>query len=110
MPTDDLLADRSATGLSILSRGKAPAFGHEQVLPASVNPDDETAMTRTEWLYKFRRINNADTLEKVYEHLIYTGDPAEEFVMTQAYDHRKAELVAGSLFDRVPQHMWHFVK
>ncbi|MDF7652185.1 hypothetical protein PUG42_26975 [Erwiniaceae bacterium L1_54_3] len=30
-------------------------------------------MTRTEWLLKFRRYQNLETLEKVYEHLQYTG-------------------------------------
>lgn len=29
--------------------------------------------------------------------------------MTHAYDHRKAELVAGQLFDRIPGHLWHYV-
>ena len=67
-------------------------------------------MTRTEWLLKFRRCQTAETLEKVYEYLSYTGDPAEEFAMTQAWDHRKAELAAGRLFDRVPKHVWQYVK
>ncbi|WP_257211818.1 Hha/YmoA family nucleoid-associated regulatory protein [Erwinia amylovora] len=30
--------------------------------------------------------------------------------MTQAYDHRKAEFAAGKLFDRVPKHVWQYVK
>lgn len=67
-------------------------------------------MTRIEWLLKFRRYQTLETLEKVYERLSYTADAAEEFVMTQAYDHRKAELVAGKLFDRVPKHVWQYVK
>ncbi|QZY97656.1 Hha/YmoA family nucleoid-associated regulatory protein [Pantoea dispersa] len=67
-------------------------------------------MNSTEWLLKFRRYKNLETLEKVYEHLSYTGNPDEEFAMTQAYDHRKAELVAGNLFDRVPKHVWQYVK
>ncbi|QAB32630.1 hypothetical protein G5574_23485 (plasmid) [Pantoea stewartii] len=67
-------------------------------------------MTRTEWLMKFRRCRNIETLEKVYEHLSYSGDPGEEFAMTQAYDHRKAEFAAGKLFDRVPAHVWQYVK
>ncbi|ORM59204.1 hypothetical protein PRCB_09100 [Pantoea rodasii] len=67
-------------------------------------------MTRTEWLLKFRRYQNLDTLEKVYEHLQYTGDAQEEFAMTSAYDHRKAEFAAGKLFDRVPKHVWQYVK
>lgn len=67
-------------------------------------------MTRQQWLLKFRRCTTPETLEKVYEHLCYTGDPSHEFTMTQAYDHRKAELVTGKLYDRVPEYVWHFVK
>ncbi|MBY4841254.1 Hha/YmoA family nucleoid-associated regulatory protein [Pantoea sp. DY-5] len=67
-------------------------------------------MTRSDWLFKFRRYNTLDMLDKVFEHLYYTGDSVEEFAMTQAYDHRKAELAAGRLFDRVPKHVWQYVK
>lgn len=73
-------------------------------------PTSENTMTRTEWLLKFRRYQNLETLEKVYEHLQYTGDAQEEFAMTSAYDHRKAEFAAGKLFDRVPKHVWQYVK
>ncbi|MEN4834440.1 Hha/YmoA family nucleoid-associated regulatory protein [Pantoea vagans] len=66
-------------------------------------------MTRKEWLLKFRRYQNLETLEKVYEHLIYEKNIKDEFAMTQAYDHRKAEFAAGKLFDRVPKHVWHYV-
>ncbi len=51
-----------------------------------------------------------DTLETVYEHLKYEGDPKEDYVMTSAYDYRKAELTVGKLFDRVPAHVWKFVE
>jgi hemolysin expression modulating protein len=67
-------------------------------------------MTRNDWLMKFRRCQKAETLEKVYELLSYTVDPADELAMTQAWDHRKAELVAGRLFDRVPKHVWRYVE
>ncbi|WP_439958404.1 Hha/YmoA family nucleoid-associated regulatory protein [Rahnella sikkimica] len=67
-------------------------------------------MTKEEWLLKFRRCHTLDTLEKVYEHRKYNGEPADEVEMTQAYDHRKAEFAAGKLFDRVPAHVWQFVK
>jgi len=67
-------------------------------------------MTRTDWLFKFRRIHSPDKLDQLYEHLSYTGEPAEMYAMTQAWDHRKAELAAGKLFDRVPAHVWQFVK
>ncbi|WP_064366045.1 Hha/YmoA family nucleoid-associated regulatory protein [Pantoea ananatis] len=67
-------------------------------------------MTKTDWLMKFRRCHTLATLERVYEHLCYNGDPLEDFAMTQAYDHRKAEFAAGKLFDRVPAHVWKFVE
>ncbi|MBS0883884.1 hypothetical protein JK231_25205 [Pantoea sp. JGM49] len=66
-------------------------------------------MNRTEWLLKFRRYQSLETLEKVYEHLSYKDDLEDEFAMTQAYDHRKAEFAAGRLFDRVPRHVWQYV-
>nr|WP_329809280.1 Hha/YmoA family nucleoid-associated regulatory protein [Pantoea ananatis] len=51
---------------------------------------------------KFRRCRSIDTLETVYEHLKYEGDAKEEYAMTSAYDHRKAELTVDKSFDRVP--------
>lgn len=51
-----------------------------------------------------------DTLETVFEHLKYKVDSGEEFAVTSAYDHRKAELTVGKLFDRVPAHVWKLVK
>ncbi|ECW8874884.1 hypothetical protein F5G77_17535 [Salmonella enterica] len=67
-------------------------------------------MTKSDWLMKFRRCHTLATLETVYEHLRYNGDPQEEYAMTQAYDHRKAEFATGKLFDRVPAHVWKFVE
>ncbi|WP_263056882.1 Hha/YmoA family nucleoid-associated regulatory protein [Pantoea agglomerans] len=55
---------------------------------------------------RFRRYRSIDTLETLYEHLKYKGDSKEEFAITSAYDHRKAELTVEKLFDRVPAHMW----
>ncbi|MFX2611051.1 Hha/YmoA family nucleoid-associated regulatory protein [Enterobacter mori] len=67
-------------------------------------------MTRKDWLLKFRRHHTLDTLEKVYEHLSYTYTSSDSSEMTLAYDHRKAELATGKLFDRVPKHVWQLVK
>lgn len=67
-------------------------------------------MTKTDWLMKFRRCHSMDTLETVYEHLMYEGDPKEGFAITPAYDHRKAEITVNKLFERVPAHVWKFVK
>ena len=41
-------------------------------------------MTKADWLLRFRRSQTLETLEKVYEHLKYTGDPADSFEMTRA--------------------------
>lgn len=51
-----------------------------------------------------------DTLETVYVHIKYKSDLKEEFAITSAYDHRKAELTVGKLFDRVPAHVWKLVE
>lgn len=67
-------------------------------------------MTKTDWLMRFRRCRSMNTLEAVYEHLKYEGDPEEEYAFTSAYDHRKAELTVGKIFDRVPADVWKFVK
>lgn len=67
-------------------------------------------MTKTDYLMKFRRCLTLATLEKVYEHLHYTADPAHQCAIDSAYDHRKAEFAAGKLFDRVPAHVWTYVK
>lgn len=67
-------------------------------------------MTETDWLMRFRRCRSIDTLETVYEQLKYRSDSKEEFAITSAYDHRKAELTVGKLFDRVSAHIWKLVK
>lgn len=67
-------------------------------------------MTKTDLLMRFRRCRSMDTLETVYEHLRYKADSSEEFVITSAYDHRKAELTVGKLFDRVPAYVWKLVE
>jgi len=65
---------------------------------------------KKDWLMKFRRCRSMDTLETVFEHLKYVGDPREEFAMTSAYDHRKAELTIGIRFDCIPAYVWKLVK
>ncbi|WP_397325037.1 Hha/YmoA family nucleoid-associated regulatory protein [Pantoea agglomerans] len=59
---------------------------------------------------RFRRCCSIDTLETVYKHLKYKGDSKEEFAINSTYDHRKAELMVGKFFDRVPAHVWKLVK
>jgi len=66
-------------------------------------------MTREEWLYRLRRCQSADTLEKVAEHQNYTltGDALSLF---NAADHRRAEIVAGRYFDKIPKSLWRHVR
>jgi len=59
---------------------------------------------------RFRRCRSLNTLETVYEHLKYKSFSKEEYAITSAYDHRKAELTVGKLFDHVPSHIWRLVK
>lgn len=64
-------------------------------------------MAATDYLLKFRKVNNLESLEKLYDHLNYslTGDN-KIINMYRAADHRRAERVSGGrLYDpgRVPK-------
>ncbi|WP_420916299.1 Hha/YmoA family nucleoid-associated regulatory protein [Pantoea allii] len=48
-------------------------------------------MNKTDWLMKFRRCRSAETLETVYEHLMYSDHTDQQYEITRAHDHRKAE-------------------
>lgn len=67
-------------------------------------------MTDTlEYLLTFRKCSSLDSLEKVYDKLNYSIDNDTEMSnMYRAADHRRAELVAGKLFDlgKVPKTLW----
>lgn len=53
-----------------------------------------------EYLMTFRKCSNLDSLEKVYDKLNYSIDNNIEISNRyRAADHRRAELVAGKLFD-----------
>ncbi|MFP3439091.1 Hha/YmoA family nucleoid-associated regulatory protein [Pantoea sp. SIMBA_133] len=67
-------------------------------------------MNKTDWLIGFRRCRSAETLETVYEHLLYSDHTEEQYEITRAYDHPKAELATGKLYDRVPPHVWKFIE
>jgi len=70
-------------------------------------------MTALDYLLKFRKVNNLDSLEKLYDHLNYSLTDDKEIInMYRAADHRRAELVyGGRLFDmgRVPKTVWRYV-
>ena len=70
-------------------------------------------MTAHDYLLKFRKVNNLDSLEKLYDHLNYSlSDNTDIINMYRAADHRRAELVSGGrLFDLgcVPKSGWRYV-
>ncbi len=70
-------------------------------------------MTALDYLMKFRKVNNPESLEKLYDHLHYSLDDNKELInMYRAADHRRAELASGGkLYDlgRVPKTVWHYV-
>ncbi len=72
-----------------------------------------TKMTAHDYLLKVRKVNNLDSLEKLYDHLNYSlSDNTDIINMYRAADHRRAELVSGGrLFDLgcVPKSVWRYV-
>ncbi|HDC4825630.1 TPA: hypothetical protein O8U84_004714 [Escherichia coli] len=66
-------------------------------------------MTKSDYLFKFRRSSSLETLEKVYEHMSDNVDPQEFMAFMSAYDHRKAEITVGKIFDKVPPSVWRLV-
>lgn len=71
-------------------------------------------MTVQDYLFKFRKINTLESLEKLFDHLNYSLSDNEEIInMYRAADHRRAEIVSGGrLFDlgQVPKTVWRFVQ
>ena len=67
-------------------------------------------VTKQDWLFRLRKITAITTLEKVIERKEYSLSPSELVVFYSASDHRLAELSAGRLFDKVPRHIWKYVK
>lgn len=70
-------------------------------------------MTDTDYLMKFRKCSTNDTLERLYDKLNYSiSDNNALANMYRAADHRRAELVAGQLFDlgKIPKTLWSQVK
>ncbi len=85
-----------------------PILGHFRVLYFLM-----AIMTALDYLLKFRKVNNLDSLEKLYDHLNYSLTDDNDIInMYRAADHRRAELVSGGrLFDmgRVPKSVWRYV-
>lgn len=67
-------------------------------------------MDKKFYILKFRNCNNLDTLEKVYRRMEEkNASNPDIFNITSAYDHRKAELVMGKLYDKIPPSVWKYV-
>ena len=70
-------------------------------------------MTALDYLLKFRKVNNLESLEKLYDHLNYSLTDDNDIInMYRAADHRRAELVSGGrLYDLgcVPKSVWCYV-
>ncbi len=87
-----------------------------QLLPILTSPlfsSFMAIMTAQDYLLKFRKVNNLESLEKLYDHLNYSlTDDKEIISMYRAADHRRAELASGGrLYDlgRVPKTVWRYV-
>lgn len=70
-------------------------------------------MSVQDYLFKFRKINTLENLEKLFDHLNYSLTNNQDIInMYRAADHRRTEIVSGGrLFDlgRVPKTVWRFV-
>jgi hypothetical protein len=90
------------------SDGVLPILGHFPVFYFLM-----AIMTALDYLLKFRKVNNLESLEKLYDHLNYSLTDDNDIInMYRAADHRRAELVSGGrLFDmgRVPKSVWRYV-
>jgi len=64
------------------------------------------------YLRRFRRCRSVDTLERVYESMrdrSQIGEDERE-AFESAADHRRAELASGKLWDKIPSHVWQYVR
>ncbi|HHD8103948.1 TPA: Hha/YmoA family nucleoid-associated regulatory protein [Salmonella enterica] len=64
------------------------------------------------YLRRFRRCRNADTLERVYESMRDRSQvsESERAAFESAADHRRAEIASGKLWDKIPPHVWQYVR
>lgn len=67
-------------------------------------------MDRLSYLYKFRKCLKLDSVEKLYEHMRDNIPEKEVMAFLSAYDHRKAEIICGKIWDKVPPQAWGMVK
>lgn len=67
-------------------------------------------MNRIDYLYKFRKCLKLDSVERLYEHMRDKIPDCDQLAFIGAYDHRKAEIIFGTVWDKVPQQAWGMVK
>ncbi|EAB5564108.1 Hha/YmoA family nucleoid-associated regulatory protein [Escherichia coli] len=67
-------------------------------------------MDKLDFLFKFRRANTDETLEKMVEHMDLKVSQSDYAAFQSAADHRRAELACNKVFDKVPKSAWKFVK
>lgn len=58
------------------------------------------------YLLKFRRYTTLETLEKVFDHLRDKVANDELDALLSASDHRRAEIIHGKFWDKVPASAW----
>lgn len=70
---------------------------------------NEMSRKKLFYLYKFRRIECIEHLERLVEHMEEKVPVDSLFFFHSAADHRRAELVCKTHFDKVPKSVWYFV-
>lgn len=67
-------------------------------------------VNKQEWLFRLRKTTELATLEKIIERKENTLAANELVVFYSAADHRLAEIQSGRLFDKIPSHLWKYVR
>ncbi|EKB7612268.1 hypothetical protein OOX93_004084 [Salmonella enterica] len=67
-------------------------------------------MSKLEWLLYFRKFNNLNSLEVIIQRKSLFLNNKETYFFLSAADHRRAELIMGCLYDRVPKNIWSRVR
>ena len=66
--------------------------------------------TKMDYVRQLRRLSSDINLEKVVEHMSYKLSGEESLTLQQAADHRRAEMVMNTWFDKVPKDVWRYVR
>ncbi|KNC88697.1 hemolysin expression modulator Hha [Trabulsiella odontotermitis] len=66
--------------------------------------------TKQEWLFQLRKCTTRETLDKVVEKNIYCLTENELANFHAAADHRMAEIITNTLYDKVPASVWTLVR